>query len=117
MSGAGRDQVEAHLAEIAPAALAVVQEEQLGSGHAAEVALAAVPDLEGSVLVVNGDAPLLTDRQREYLVLILLLAAFGFLTLAFVNGSFTVNGGAVLSLLCAVAALFVADPLRRRGRR
>ena len=66
--GAGRDQVEAHLAEIAPAALAVVQEQQLGSGHAAEVALAAVPDLEGSVLVVNGDAPLLTDRTLAALV-------------------------------------------------
>src|SRR3712207_1240921 len=48
--GSGRDQVEAHLADIAPGALAVVQEEQLGSGHAAEVALAAVPDVEGSVL-------------------------------------------------------------------
>jgi bifunctional UDP-N-acetylglucosamine pyrophosphorylase/glucosamine-1-phosphate N-acetyltransferase len=66
--GAGRDQVEAHLAEIAPAALAVVQEQQLGSGHAAEVALAAMPDLEGAVLVVNGDAPLLTDRTLAALV-------------------------------------------------
>jgi len=66
--GAGREQVEAHLAEIAPAALPVVQEEQLGSGHAAEVALAAVPDLEGSVLVVNGDAPLLTERTLAALV-------------------------------------------------
>jgi bifunctional UDP-N-acetylglucosamine pyrophosphorylase / glucosamine-1-phosphate N-acetyltransferase len=36
-----------------------VQEEQRGSGHAAAVALAAVPDLEGPVLLVNGDAPLL----------------------------------------------------------
>ncbi len=66
--GAGREQVEAHLAEIAPGALAVVQEQQLGSGHAAEVALAAVPDLEGPVLVVNGDAPLLTDRTLAALV-------------------------------------------------
>ncbi|SDF12497.1 bifunctional UDP-N-acetylglucosamine pyrophosphorylase / Glucosamine-1-phosphate N-acetyltransferase [Blastococcus fimeti] len=66
--GAGRDQVEAHLAETAPGALAVVQEQQLGSGHAAEVALTAVPDLEGSVLVVNGDSPLLTSRTLTALV-------------------------------------------------
>jgi bifunctional UDP-N-acetylglucosamine pyrophosphorylase/glucosamine-1-phosphate N-acetyltransferase len=57
--GAGREAVEAHLAEVAPGALPVVQEEQRGSGHAAAVALAAVPDLDGSVLLVNGDAPLL----------------------------------------------------------
>ena len=48
--GAGRDQVEEHLAgelaDLAPGARAVVQEEQLGSGHAAAVALAALPDLE-----------------------------------------------------------------------
>ncbi|CAA9250649.1 MAG: N-acetylglucosamine-1-phosphate uridyltransferase / Glucosamine-1-phosphate N-acetyltransferase [uncultured Blastococcus sp.] len=66
--GSGRDQVAQHLAQIAPAALPVVQEEQLGSGHAAEVALAAVPELEGAVLVVNGDSPLLTTRTLRALV-------------------------------------------------
>ncbi|NEK85466.1 bifunctional UDP-N-acetylglucosamine diphosphorylase/glucosamine-1-phosphate N-acetyltransferase GlmU [Blastococcus saxobsidens] len=66
--GSGREQVEQHLAEVAPTALPVVQEEQLGSGHAAAVALAAVPDLEGSVLVVNGDSPLLTSRTLAALV-------------------------------------------------
>ena len=57
--GAGRDAVEEHLQAIAPGAIAVVQDEQRGSGHAAAVALAAVPDVEGAVLIVNGDAPLL----------------------------------------------------------
>ncbi|WP_346621705.1 bifunctional UDP-N-acetylglucosamine diphosphorylase/glucosamine-1-phosphate N-acetyltransferase GlmU [Blastococcus montanus] len=66
--GSGRDQVEQHLAQIAPTALPVLQEEQRGSGHAAAVALAAVPGLEGAVLVVNGDAPLLTTRTLEALV-------------------------------------------------
>ncbi|SOE01044.1 bifunctional UDP-N-acetylglucosamine diphosphorylase/glucosamine-1-phosphate N-acetyltransferase GlmU [Blastococcus haudaquaticus] len=66
--GSGRDQVEAHLADVAPDALAVVQEQQLGSGHAAGVALAAVPELEGAVLVVNGDSPLLTTRTLGTLV-------------------------------------------------
>ena len=66
--GSGRDQVQAHLAEIAPGALTVVQEQQLGSGHAAATALAAVPDLEGAVLVVNGDSPLLTSETLGTLV-------------------------------------------------
>ncbi|SFE17778.1 bifunctional UDP-N-acetylglucosamine diphosphorylase/glucosamine-1-phosphate N-acetyltransferase GlmU [Blastococcus tunisiensis] len=66
--GSGRDQVEAHLGQIAPSALPVVQEEQLGSGHAAAVALAAVPDLEGAVLVLNGDSPLLTSATLGTLV-------------------------------------------------
>jgi bifunctional UDP-N-acetylglucosamine pyrophosphorylase/glucosamine-1-phosphate N-acetyltransferase len=57
--GSGREAVEEHLSRIAPAALPVVQEEQRGSGHAAAVALAAVPDVSGPVLLVNGDAPLL----------------------------------------------------------
>ena len=47
--GSGREQVEAHLAAIAPGALPVLQAEQLGSGHAAGVALAAVPDVDGPV--------------------------------------------------------------------
>jgi bifunctional UDP-N-acetylglucosamine pyrophosphorylase / glucosamine-1-phosphate N-acetyltransferase len=57
--GSGREAVEQHLADTAPGARAVVQEEQLGSGHAAAVALAALPDVTGPVLLVNGDAPLL----------------------------------------------------------
>ncbi len=42
-----RDQVEAHLAEIAPHVRTVVQEEQRGTGHAVQVALAALPELRG----------------------------------------------------------------------
>jgi bifunctional UDP-N-acetylglucosamine pyrophosphorylase/glucosamine-1-phosphate N-acetyltransferase len=66
--GAGRAAVEKHLAESAPDALPVVQEEQRGSGHAAAVALAAVPDVEGPVLLVNGDAPLLRPETVAGLV-------------------------------------------------
>jgi bifunctional UDP-N-acetylglucosamine pyrophosphorylase/glucosamine-1-phosphate N-acetyltransferase len=66
--GSGRDAVEQHLARIAPAALPVLQEEQNGSGHAAAVALAAVPDLDGPVLLVNGDAPLLRSETVARLV-------------------------------------------------
>jgi bifunctional UDP-N-acetylglucosamine pyrophosphorylase/glucosamine-1-phosphate N-acetyltransferase len=66
--GAGRAAVEEHLARIAPEARAVVQEDQRGSGHAAEVALAAVPDVEGPVLIVNGDVPLLRPETLAALV-------------------------------------------------
>ncbi|RBY76009.1 bifunctional UDP-N-acetylglucosamine diphosphorylase/glucosamine-1-phosphate N-acetyltransferase GlmU [Geodermatophilus sp. TF02-6] len=66
--GAGREAVEEHLAAVAPDARPVVQEEQRGSGHAAAVALAAVPDLEGPVLLVNGDAPLLRPETVAALV-------------------------------------------------
>jgi bifunctional UDP-N-acetylglucosamine pyrophosphorylase / glucosamine-1-phosphate N-acetyltransferase len=57
--GSGREAVAEHLAEVAPHATAVVQEQQLGSGHAAAVALDALGDVPGAVLIVNGDAPLL----------------------------------------------------------
>ncbi|MFD2091843.1 bifunctional UDP-N-acetylglucosamine diphosphorylase/glucosamine-1-phosphate N-acetyltransferase GlmU [Blastococcus deserti] len=66
--GAGRALVEEHLAQVAPAALPVVQEQQRGSGHAAAVALEAVPDLEGPVLILNGDAPLLRAATVAALV-------------------------------------------------
>ena len=66
--GSGREAVEQHLAQVAPGALPVVQHEQNGSGHAAAVALGAVPDVDGSVLLVNGDAPLLRAATVAALV-------------------------------------------------
>jgi bifunctional UDP-N-acetylglucosamine pyrophosphorylase/glucosamine-1-phosphate N-acetyltransferase len=58
--GHARELVTAHLAELDPAAQAVVQEQQHGTGHAVRVALDTLPDLTGTVVVVPGDAPLLT---------------------------------------------------------
>jgi bifunctional UDP-N-acetylglucosamine pyrophosphorylase/glucosamine-1-phosphate N-acetyltransferase len=66
--GAGRSAVEDHLAAIAPGAVPVLQEEQRGSGHAAALALDAVPELDGTVLLVNGDAPLLRPETVRALV-------------------------------------------------
>ncbi|SDY69812.1 bifunctional UDP-N-acetylglucosamine pyrophosphorylase / Glucosamine-1-phosphate N-acetyltransferase [Modestobacter sp. DSM 44400] len=66
--GSGRDAVLAHLAAIAPDAVPVVQEDQRGTGHATALALAAVPDVSGPVLVVNGDALLLRAATVEELV-------------------------------------------------
>ena len=58
--GHRRDEVVAHLAEIAPEARPVVQAEQHGTGHAVRLALEAIEEGKGTVLVVPGDAPLLT---------------------------------------------------------
>jgi bifunctional UDP-N-acetylglucosamine pyrophosphorylase / glucosamine-1-phosphate N-acetyltransferase len=66
--GAGREMVEEHLAAVAPHARPVLQEEQRGSGHAAQVALDAIPDVDGAVLIVNGDAPLLRAETVSALV-------------------------------------------------
>ena len=67
--GHGRDQVRDHLAAIDPTAVAVVQDEQRGTGHAVRIALEAVPaDAEGTVVVLPGDAPLLTPATIARLV-------------------------------------------------
>jgi bifunctional UDP-N-acetylglucosamine pyrophosphorylase / glucosamine-1-phosphate N-acetyltransferase len=67
--GHRRDEVTAHLAEIDPAAVAVVQAEQRGTGHAVRVGLEAVPaEATGTVLVVPADAPLLTPQTLQALV-------------------------------------------------
>jgi len=66
--GHQRDQVQAHLAEIAPHVTVAVQEEQRGTGHAVQVALAALPHVEGQVVVTYGDVPLLTGDTLDALV-------------------------------------------------
>ncbi|QGN45523.1 bifunctional UDP-N-acetylglucosamine diphosphorylase/glucosamine-1-phosphate N-acetyltransferase GlmU [Micromonospora sp. WMMD558] len=66
--GHGADQVRAHLAEIAPQATPVLQAEQLGTGHAVRIALDAVPDAAGTVVVINGDVPLLRPETVGALV-------------------------------------------------
>ncbi len=62
------DQVEAHLAEIAPAAVPVLQAEQNGTGHAVRIALDAVPEATGTVVVLNGDVPLLRPETVADLI-------------------------------------------------
>ncbi len=63
-----RDQVEAHLAEIAPHVLIAVQEEQLGTGHAVQAALGQLADLNGDVIVTLGDVPMLTGETLAALL-------------------------------------------------
>jgi bifunctional UDP-N-acetylglucosamine pyrophosphorylase/glucosamine-1-phosphate N-acetyltransferase len=63
------DEVRAHLAEIAPAAIPVLQAQQNGTGHAVRIALEAAPDATGTVVVLNGDVPLLRPETVEALLL------------------------------------------------
>ncbi|WP_030464046.1 bifunctional UDP-N-acetylglucosamine diphosphorylase/glucosamine-1-phosphate N-acetyltransferase GlmU [Kitasatospora sp. NRRL B-11411] len=66
-----RELVQAHLAEHYPAARPVVQTEQNGTGHAVRTALEALAadgvQLDGTVLVTTGDAPLLTGATLRAL--------------------------------------------------
>jgi bifunctional UDP-N-acetylglucosamine pyrophosphorylase / glucosamine-1-phosphate N-acetyltransferase len=64
--GHGADQVTAHLAEVAPDAVPVGQAEQRGTGHAVRVALPA--DATGTVVVLNGDLPLVRPQTLAALV-------------------------------------------------
>lgn len=67
--GVGAEQVTAHLAEVAPKAIPVVQAAQHGTGHAVRVALEAAPDpVTGTVVVLNGDLPLLRPETIRGLV-------------------------------------------------
>ena len=66
--GHGGEQVTRHLAQLAPSALIAVQEQRNGSGHAAAVALDAFADRDGFVVILNGDALLLTAGTVQALV-------------------------------------------------
>jgi bifunctional UDP-N-acetylglucosamine pyrophosphorylase / glucosamine-1-phosphate N-acetyltransferase len=64
--GHGRDQVSAEIARQQPEARVVVQEEQLGTGHAVRMVTEALGVLHGTVLVTYADMPLLrADTLRE----------------------------------------------------
>lgn len=64
--GHAREQVAAHVGDVDELATTVVQEPQNGTGHAVQVALADLRELDGTILVVLGDAPLLrTETLRE----------------------------------------------------
>jgi bifunctional UDP-N-acetylglucosamine pyrophosphorylase/glucosamine-1-phosphate N-acetyltransferase len=66
--GHGADAVTAHLASVAPAAVPVLQAVQNGTGHAVRIALDAASDARGTVVVLNGDVPLLRAETVTALV-------------------------------------------------
>ena len=65
--GAGRERVEAHVAQIAPHATTVFQEHRGGTGHATQLALAGTSS-NGTVLVLAGDTPMLTSDSLAALL-------------------------------------------------
>ncbi|MEU4210265.1 bifunctional UDP-N-acetylglucosamine diphosphorylase/glucosamine-1-phosphate N-acetyltransferase GlmU [Streptomyces sp. NPDC026206] len=69
--GHAREQVSAHLAEIDPGVRTAVQYEQNGTGHAVRMGLEELSDngiaLDGTVVVVCGDTPLLTGETLRRL--------------------------------------------------
>jgi bifunctional UDP-N-acetylglucosamine pyrophosphorylase / glucosamine-1-phosphate N-acetyltransferase len=64
--GVGADRVRAHLAEVAPLAEPVLQAEQHGTGHAVRITLPG--EVTGTVVVLNGDLPLVTADTLTALV-------------------------------------------------
>ena len=70
--GHARDEVLAHLEEVAPWVDTVVQEEQRGTGHAVRIALTALASTQAltsaPVVVLSGDTPLLTGATVRDLV-------------------------------------------------
>ncbi|MFC7220465.1 bifunctional UDP-N-acetylglucosamine diphosphorylase/glucosamine-1-phosphate N-acetyltransferase GlmU [Streptomyces polyrhachis] len=66
--GHGREQVVAHLADVAPEVRTAVQAEQNGTGHAVRMGLAELGGaVDGTVVVVCGDTPLLTGATLRAL--------------------------------------------------
>lgn len=71
--GSGKDQVIAHLDEIAPWVVTVEQEQRNGTGHAVRIALEFLQDRgvassESPVVVLTGDTPLLTGSSLTNLL-------------------------------------------------
>jgi bifunctional UDP-N-acetylglucosamine pyrophosphorylase/glucosamine-1-phosphate N-acetyltransferase len=66
--GHGRDQVIEHLERVEPDAVPVVQDRQGGTGHAVRMVLEQVGTLSGTVVVTNGDHPLLRGETLAELV-------------------------------------------------
>ncbi|MEU2052051.1 bifunctional UDP-N-acetylglucosamine diphosphorylase/glucosamine-1-phosphate N-acetyltransferase GlmU [Streptomyces bungoensis] len=66
--GHAREQVAGHLGEIDPAARTAVQEQQNGTGHAVRMGLEELGgSVDGTVVVVCGDTPLLTGETLKRL--------------------------------------------------
>jgi bifunctional UDP-N-acetylglucosamine pyrophosphorylase/glucosamine-1-phosphate N-acetyltransferase len=66
--GHAREQVGAAAVAAVPEAGIVVQDRQLGTGHAVRMVIESVGDLSGTVVVSNGDMPLLRGETLRRLV-------------------------------------------------
>lgn len=66
VTGYGADAVAAAAQDHSPDVICVHQDEQLGTGHAARMALPALDGFDGRVIVIYGDTPFLSpDRLQE----------------------------------------------------
>jgi bifunctional UDP-N-acetylglucosamine pyrophosphorylase / glucosamine-1-phosphate N-acetyltransferase len=64
--GHAKEQVSAEATAVAPEAVIVVQEQQLGTGHAVRMVTEAVGEMPGTVVITYGDMPLLRgETLRE----------------------------------------------------
>jgi bifunctional UDP-N-acetylglucosamine pyrophosphorylase / glucosamine-1-phosphate N-acetyltransferase len=63
--GHQREQVSEHIRSLDPGVVLAVQEEQLGTGHAVRVAMEAIGETTGTVVVAYGDTPLLEGRSLQ----------------------------------------------------
>ncbi|MBT6033848.1 MAG: bifunctional UDP-N-acetylglucosamine diphosphorylase/glucosamine-1-phosphate N-acetyltransferase GlmU [Kordiimonadaceae bacterium] len=63
--GAGKEQVEASVGNQADI---VVQEPQLGTGHAVQVTKAQLSDFNGDVLILYGDVPLISEETMQKMI-------------------------------------------------
>lgn len=66
--GHAREQVIDHLGTLPASVSTVVQDEQLGTGHAVACGLAELAETEGEVVVTYGDVPMLTGDTLRQLV-------------------------------------------------
>ena len=65
VAGHGAEQVRKSVAKFAPEAEVVLQDEQLGTGHAVAQALPALAGFEGRVIVLYGDTPFIRPETLE----------------------------------------------------
>ncbi len=68
VTGFGADQVTASALAFDPTAKVVLQEEQLGTGHAAAAARSALTGFDGLAIVLFGDTPFLSSDTLEAIV-------------------------------------------------
>jgi bifunctional UDP-N-acetylglucosamine pyrophosphorylase/glucosamine-1-phosphate N-acetyltransferase len=68
VTGHGRDQVSSEVGRLTPDAIVVVQEQQLGTGHAVRMVTESVGAIAGVVVVSYGDMPLLRGETLQDLV-------------------------------------------------
>ncbi|HWF44602.1 MAG TPA: sugar phosphate nucleotidyltransferase [Candidatus Kapabacteria bacterium] len=66
--GFGREQVTEYLGQEFPAVQIVIQNEQLGTGHAVQQAEKPLSGFSGDILILSGDVPLLSIKTVRHLL-------------------------------------------------